>query len=243
MLEDAARTWMDATDVDARRVRPAGLGTITPLDDGRRLLYEPALSRLDTTLREAADSKHHDELVDACVHLAGVSVPWSRIVRHFTAMVEADDAKNAPPATLLRAALAAVIAAPRPDHEELGVELHRVLRDLLSTHSLTQVPRAAARCAAGLLLELPAARDAEVRARCVAALAADDTKSGAAGGMGPLVALELAARVQEARPLAWPALLDALPPLLAAGSAARRTAAASLVEAELTRLAKKTPPV
>ena len=113
MLEDAARTWMDATDVDARRVRPAGLGTITPLDDGRRLLYEPALSRLDTTLREAADSKHHDELVDACVHLAGVSVPWSRIVRHFTAMVEADDAKNAPPATLLRAALAAVIAAPR----------------------------------------------------------------------------------------------------------------------------------
>ena len=74
MLEDAARTWMDATDVDARRVRPAGLGTITPLDDGRRLLYEPALSRLDTTLREAADSKHHDELVDARVHLAGVSV-------------------------------------------------------------------------------------------------------------------------------------------------------------------------
>ena len=94
-----------------------------PLADGRRLLYEPALSRLDTTLREAADSKHHDELVDACVHLAGVSVPWSRIVRHFTAMVEADDAKNAPPATLLRAALAAsAVARLDPETEAAVVE-------------------------------------------------------------------------------------------------------------------------
>ena len=150
MLEDGRAHVLVAGMGRARRRQARGTDHFA----GRPATSARAGPRLPASVAREAAEQAHDDIVDgAC--LAGVSVLWSRI---FGDWLDGGRRQERAPAvaTAARSRSRRGDRGAAPRHEDIGVELHRVLRDLLSTHSLTQVPRAAARCAAGLLLELPA---------------------------------------------------------------------------------------